>query len=244
MMRQFHGTPFEPDLRRAIQKLGTMLPDGVSIRLDTIADFLAVLPAVQVSYDPESFCALSAAAVCRRRVEVVYWTASRNETTRRKLDPYNLALVDDGWYAVGYCHLRADVRMFAIQRVKSVRETGETFNRPADFHVEDYMKGSFRAVRGDENHDVILRFTPEAAGWIAERNWHSSQVLEPQPDGGLIVRFHVTDLREIKRWVMAWGAECQALEPWELRDSIVRELREVLRREELKFALEATCPSS
>jgi predicted DNA-binding transcriptional regulator YafY len=34
---------------------------------------------------------------------MVYWTASRNETTRRDFDPYELSLVDDGWYVFGYC---------------------------------------------------------------------------------------------------------------------------------------------
>jgi len=30
---QFHGTPFGPDLRRTIEKLGDLLPDHVSIRV-------------------------------------------------------------------------------------------------------------------------------------------------------------------------------------------------------------------
>ncbi len=47
LLRQFRGTPFEADLRQAIAKLGEMLPDGVTVRLDAIADFLSVLPAVQ-----------------------------------------------------------------------------------------------------------------------------------------------------------------------------------------------------
>ena len=84
-MRQLEGTPFESDLRKAIDKLGTMLPDGVSVRLDAIADVLAVLPATRPYYDPESFCVLSTAVVCRQRVEMVYWTAGRNETTRAYL---------------------------------------------------------------------------------------------------------------------------------------------------------------
>ena len=37
MTQQFRGTPFEPDLRRAIAKLSEMLPDGVSVRLDDVA---------------------------------------------------------------------------------------------------------------------------------------------------------------------------------------------------------------
>ena len=38
-------------------KLADMLPDNVTVRLDSIGDFLSVLPAVEAEYDPDSFCA-------------------------------------------------------------------------------------------------------------------------------------------------------------------------------------------
>jgi predicted DNA-binding transcriptional regulator YafY len=240
MLRQFRGTPFEPNLKSAIKKLGDVLSDCVSVKLDAIGDFLAVLPEVQWSYQPELFCALASAVAQRRQVEMVYWTGGRKATAPRRFDAYKLALFDEGWYALGYCHLRRAVRMFAIGRIKSLSETGETFDAPADFRVEDYMQGSFRLIRGDGDHHVVLRFAPEAAGWIAERIWHSSQVAEPQSDGGLIVRFHVNDLRELKRWVMSWGGDCQVLQPPELRKLIVQEVRDILRRERSSKRREAT----
>jgi predicted DNA-binding transcriptional regulator YafY len=129
MMHQFRGTPFEPDLRQAIVKLGEMLPDGVSVQLDQVADFRSVLPATESQYDPKVFCALTSAVVYRRRIDLRYWSASRDEKTRQRFDRYDLALVDDGWYALGHCHLRNDIRMFAIHRVLSSRETGETAGR-------------------------------------------------------------------------------------------------------------------
>jgi hypothetical protein len=43
-MKQVRGTSFEPDLRQAIVKLGEMLPEGVSVRPDSVAEFLSVLP--------------------------------------------------------------------------------------------------------------------------------------------------------------------------------------------------------
>ena len=95
LIQQLRGTPFEADLRRAIAKLGTMLPDGVSVRLDAMADMLSILPAAHSYYDPACLCTLTSAVVCRRRLDMVYWTASRNETTRRDFDPYDLALIDD-----------------------------------------------------------------------------------------------------------------------------------------------------
>jgi predicted DNA-binding transcriptional regulator YafY len=47
----------------------------------------------------------------------------------------------------------------------------------------------------------------------------------------VIVRFHVSDLREIKRWILAWGVECEVLEPRELRELIVQELCQILERQ-------------
>jgi predicted DNA-binding transcriptional regulator YafY len=232
MMRQMRGTPFEADLRRAIAKLNTMLPDGVSVRLDDVADMLTVLPASQSHYDPECFRALTTAVVCRRRVDMVYFTASRKKISRRDFDPYEMALIDDGWYAVGYCHNRRAVLMFAVQRVQAVKPTGDTFDRPSDFRLEEYLKGSFRALRGDGDYDVVLRFSPDVADRVEERRWHPSQAHERQDDGGLILRFHVSDLREVKRWVMAWGADCRVVEPKELRDLIVDELNRMLGNDE------------
>jgi predicted DNA-binding transcriptional regulator YafY len=231
LLRSLEGTPFESDLRGAIEKLGAMLPDGISVRLDERADLLAVLPAARPRYDAEAFRTLTTAVVCRHRLEMVYWTAGRDETTRRTFDPYDLALVEDGWYAVGYCHLRREVRVFAVQRVRSVRPAGETFDRPADFRVEDYMQGSFRAVRGDGDYRVVLRFAPAVAGRIDEKQWHPSQTIEPQPDGGLILTLNLSSLIEIKRWVLSWGAKCEVVEPTELRDAVDAEARMMLSRD-------------
>ncbi len=231
MIGALQGTPFQPDLKRAFAKLEDMLPGGVSIRLESIVDWLSVLPAVLSFYDAASFGGLATAVARRGRVEMIYWTASRNQTTRRIVNPYDLALLDGDWYLVGYCHKRGSIRIFAIQRVKAVHPTGETFDRPAAFRLDQFMHGSFRAIRGDGSHDVALRFTPESAGRVTEKQWHDSQTLESQPDGSLIVRFHVTDLREIKRWILSWGAECEVLEPRELRELIVRDLCQMLQRQ-------------
>ncbi len=230
LLRQYRGTPFEQDLRRAFFKMTKLLPDAVSVRLDAAADCLSVMPAVQTPYHPETFAALAQAVVCRRQIEMVYWTAGRNATTSRAFDPYHLTLIDDGWYVIGHCHLRGDVLVFAVQRVRSVQETGVTFDRPADFRVEDYMGGSFRTVRGEGHYRVELRFTPEFAGRIAEKVWHHSQMSKWEADGGLILRFEVSDLREMKRWVLFWGADCEICKPDELREMITAELRAMFGR--------------
>ncbi len=228
VLRQYRGTPFEQNLRRAFEKLIGQLPDGVIVRLDVIADCLAVLPSVKIDYDPEMFAALARSVVERRRIEVVYHSAGRDVETTRTIDPYNLMLRGDDWYVVAQDGFRAEVLIFAVQRFRRVSETGETFDRPPEFRVEDYMEDSFGVVRGDGRHRVALRFLPPASLWVAEKRWHSSQVIESDPDGRLVLRLEVSDLREIARWAMSWGSACTVLEPEELKMTVARECRRIL----------------
>ncbi len=157
-----------------------------------------------------------------------YHTAERGVTTMRTLSPYQLLLRSDDWYVIAHDGFRHEIRVFAVQRFRSVRETGEHFDRPSDFRVEDYLGDSFRMVRGDGHYKVVLQFRPPAARWVAEKRWHASQTMESQPDGGVILRFEVSDLREIARWSLFWGSACTVLEPQELQALIAEECQRIL----------------
>jgi predicted DNA-binding transcriptional regulator YafY len=230
LMQLYQGTPYERDLQRAFAKITATLPDTVSINLAALGESLSITPTAVTPQDVDKFRVLAAGVHHHRRLQLEYWTASRNQTTHRGVDPYHLTLIDGNWYLIGYCHLRQDVLMFATARVRSVKETDETFVRPSGFRVDTYLEGSFRALRGSGHHRVVLHFSSEIAGRVAEKVWHSSQSTEPMADGRLVVRFEVSDLREVQRWVLAWGSECQVLEPAELRAMTVAALRATLQQ--------------
>jgi predicted DNA-binding transcriptional regulator YafY len=160
---------------------------------------------------------------------MVYWTASRDETCRRVVDPYGLASVEGDWYLIAYCHFREDLRTFAPGRIQSLRETGERFERPADFRIAGYLDAGFRVVKGSGRpRRVRLRFSPEAARYVRERVWHPTQQVKERKDGGLDLTFRVSHLLEVKRWVLSYGAGCAVLEPEELRGEVEEELRRTL----------------
>jgi predicted DNA-binding transcriptional regulator YafY len=230
LLHQYRGTPYDQDLHRAFARLTEMLPDAVSVNLSAVADALSVTPTAVSVQDIEIFRTLSGGVVNHRQLELDYWTAGRDEVNRRRVDPYHLTLIDGDWYLIGHCHLRQGVRMFSAVRVRGARYTGASFERPVDFRVDSYLDGSFRSVRGDGRYRVELRFSTAYAGRIAEKIWHKSQTTETLPDGRLLLCFDVSDLREIKRWVLSWGAQCEVMEPPELQD-MVRDEAEVVARQ-------------
>ncbi len=64
------------------------------------------------------------------------------------LTPYHLAAIDGDWQLLAYCHRRKKVLTFLPIRIRALSETGETFERPADFCIDDYLDSGFRKVRG------------------------------------------------------------------------------------------------
>jgi predicted DNA-binding transcriptional regulator YafY len=229
VMQQYRGTPYASDLATAFRKLTDQLPETVTVDLSHLGGDYSVRGPGAGAADARLFRRVARAVREGRRLELVYWTASRDAVGRRVVDPYHLASIAGDWYLVAYCHLREEVRMFAPGRIRSARETGERFERPAGFRIEDYLDGSFRAVRGDGRpRRVRLLFAASAARYVGERQWHPSQRLRFRKDGRLELTLRLGDLEEVTRWVLGYGAACEVLEPPELRERVRAELREAL----------------
>ncbi len=224
VLRQYAGQPYAAELARAFRKVVAGLADEVTVDLGDLDGAYSFRASAPAPLDPGVFRGLAAAVRGRRRLVLDYWSASRAEATRRAVDPYHLACVDAQWYLIGHCHLRGDVRMFAPGRIRAMEATGETFDRPGDFRADAYLAGAFAAMRGaeGERHRVRLRFTGEAARYARERTWHPSQVAEEGPGGSLVIALEVSHLREVERWALSWGAECEVLGPPELRGRVAR----------------------
>jgi predicted DNA-binding transcriptional regulator YafY len=232
VMQQFKGTPYAKDLASAFRKLTAALPDGVSIDLNHLTGAYSFRHPAEVKDDPAKFRDLARAIRERRRVELLYWTASRNETCRRRVDPYHLTSVDGDWYLIGYCHLREDTRMFSPSRIRRLKVTNDRFDCPTDFRIEDYLDGSLRVMRGGRPQTIRLRFAPQAARYVREREWHPSQRIRERPDGGLELTVRLSHLAEVKRWALSHGSACEVLEPAELREEVQEELRRAIRKYE------------
>ena len=226
VMQQYADTPYAKDLATAFRKLTMALPDEVTINLNHLDKAFSFRQPAERLADLQCFRSLTRAVREHRRLELVYWTASRDETCRRVVDPYHLTSIDGDWYLIAYCHLREEVRMFVPARIKQLQVWDEGFEPPADFHVDDFLDGSFRVMRGDgKPRQIRLRFKPSAARYVAEKVWHPSQQIQKKKDGSLILTLALDHFLEVKRWVLAYGPECEVLEPAELREEVRQKLR-------------------
>jgi predicted DNA-binding transcriptional regulator YafY len=223
------GAPFAAELARAVRKVAGSWAARAGGDLSATHSFRLSAPSPMES---SLYRDLDAAIRGRNRLAIRYWSASRAEETERLVDPYHLASIDGYYYLVAHCHLRGEVRMFVPSRIRSLGPTGSTFPPPEGFRIDDYLALSFSVLPGGEGevYRVLLRFTGEAVRYVRERTWHPSQTTEATPSGDLILGFEVSHLREVERFALSWGPDCEALEPPTLRHRLARSLSQAAAR--------------
>jgi predicted DNA-binding transcriptional regulator YafY len=60
-------------------------------------------------------------------ISATYQSATNTKATKRKIDPYALVFRAGLWYLVGYCHLRAALRTFRVDRIEKLTVLSQHF---------------------------------------------------------------------------------------------------------------------
>ena len=221
-LAQYKGTPFEQPLRTAFRKITDGLNDRVSFSwsdLDHVISFRSIgtSPA-----DLEIFESVSRAVLRSVEIHFKYRKLHGREHELRLVQPYHLACLENQWYLFGHDLERAQLRTFALPRMRDVCLGTARFRRPADFSIGKLLRGSFGAHSGKKQYRIKLEFDPFAARLVAERTWHESQRIRSRRDGSLVLELELAGLEEIERWILSWGSHVRVLAPEELI-ALVRE---------------------
>lgn len=167
-----------------------------------------------------AFALLSSAERSSRSVQFSY---RDKEGTRsvRTADPYGFVVNGGRIYCIAFDHARNDKRTFAVDSMNELTVLARTFSKPGDFNVEEYAAGSISGVlHSGESTEVAVRFdarvakAAEAARIVAER-----QVVH-HADGSVEIRYRVSDVDELVRWVLGWGAQAEIVRPAAARERI------------------------
>ncbi len=127
-------------------------------------------------------------------------------------DPYRLWFFNGTFYLIGHCHMREEVRVFALDRVKMMSVTKDRFEPPEDSSLDEILRFSFGVFQGEPVKVKIL-FSSDLAACIKEKIWHESQTIETQKDGSSIFDAEVAGTEEVKCWVTGRGSKALVLDP-------------------------------
>ncbi len=213
-------------MHNLFKKLALLSSDRIDVDDTLISPLMSMdmgqtkLPAINEDIYSKMVTALQGS----KTVSMTYYTTYSQKTTCRELDPYHLRFAYGGWYVLGFCHLRKEIKIFSLANVQKLEMTKKTFVRQEDFTPEQFFGNAWRIIPGEPAH-VKLKFSSDIAPWIVARQWHKTQVIRELEDGSVVMDLDIDGLSEISGWIMSFGSNVEVIEPKELRDEICEEAK-------------------
>ncbi len=223
-VEQYRGTPFEKPIASAFDKLASSMDEQEGISIHQLAEAFSFKPASLAKGELQSFSKAAEAVIRSQELAFLYQSLQGTKAQQRRLRPYHLGCISDQWYLIGEDPERNALRTFALSRIRRMRETGLTFEKPKDFSIGQVLGGSFAAFEAKETVHVHLRLDSLAARIAAERRWHPSQRITPLPDGGADLTMKVGIAPDLISWILSWGVRAEVLAPLSLRKTIASQL--------------------
>jgi predicted DNA-binding transcriptional regulator YafY len=179
---------------------------------------LLPLAARRVALD--SFASLGSALLGRKRLAVTYYAKGSDQNSERELSPQRLVHYRENWYLDAWCHLRDDLRSFALDGIRRA-EILEIPARDVPEQTLDEVLGSgYGIFSGRRLQWARLRFSPVRARWVALEQWHPRQRGRLRKDGSYELELPYADDRELVMDILRHVPEVEVLAPPGLRDKL------------------------
>jgi proteasome accessory factor C len=187
-------------LRMLAETPGTGTRDVIEralAKIENAAGDLADAPvAVRLPANAERLDKIRAAVEGGRALRLTYYTAARDETTERVVDPMRVLMVEGRAYLEAWCRRAEATRMFRVDRIDAFAELDEPSRPPVGAVPHDVRTGVFTPTA---DLPLVTVRIGRTSRWIAEYY----PVEEIRRDGtGWIMKMRVTDLGWAQRLLL------------------------------------------
>lgn len=151
-------------------------------------------------------------AIEKRRILRFSYCAPGGES-KRKIEPCLLVFQWSSWYVWGYCLKRQECRLFKLNRMQKLEETGEEFLKR---ELPPFDPSPYRPFHGCIFAVILCQ--PELKWRLIEEYGADSFTIEA--DGRLLFRGGFHDKDSLYGWLLSMGDRAELLEPKEYRKEL------------------------
>lgn len=174
--------------------------------------------------EPECFARVAQAVLQRKRLDIRYFNRATGERSERQLSPQRLVHYRDNWYADAWCHLRQDVRTFALDAIERAALADEKAREVPEAELDRILGASYGIFSGAPAASAKLRFSAPRSRWVAKERWHPGQQGAFDAQGRWVLEIPYSDDRELLMDILRHGADVEVLGPPALRERVHKAL--------------------
>jgi predicted DNA-binding transcriptional regulator YafY len=232
LLESLSGTPFRDEVESAFEKLSAALTPHMRQFLDQLPRVIAAkADSARRRDDPRQQRLIARALEATlglRQATILYHSKASERTKTYLVHPYRLAYAQGGLYLLAYVPEYREVRTFAMERLQEISLLEERFTP-----IEELSDAAFPhslGVHSGPPDRVEILFQPAVADYVRSREWHSSQTLEDDAEGGVRMRLDVCLDRALHSWILSFGPFARVVAPAALAKSIAEQFEEARAR--------------
>jgi proteasome accessory factor C len=161
---------------------------------------------------------LAQALVSGRALRLRYYSASRDETSERTVDPLRVFEADGQSYLEAWCRQAEGLRVFRVDRMEDVTALDEPAVIPEGVSPRDLSEGVFQPA---VEHLLVDLLVGPAYAWVADYYPAEDVVADGAPGSDLLrVSLRVSDPGWVRALVLGSAGQVAVLSPDWLADGI------------------------
>ena len=155
-------------------------------------------------------------------IEIKYKSFWRQDEYTTEVEPYFVKVFKQRWYLIARNKIKDAIRIYALDRIRALSQTGNAFVMPKDFSPEEYFYNSFGIISQDNCPPEIveLKVYGTQKEYFRTLPLHHSQEEVENADGYSIFRYYLSPTYDFIQEILSHGCEVEVLSPQHLRDEV------------------------
>ena len=236
MLEQLEPSLLGPKLKPLQQRLDDMLT-GQGLSAETLSQRVRLVHAGKRRLKLKCFELVAKATLERKQIRIQHFNRQTGVTVERIISPQQMVHYRDNWYVDAWCHLRKEVRSFAVDAITECEQLIEDAKELDADQLRASMQSGYGIFGGAVKDWAKLKFSPERARWVKQEEWHSSQKGHELTDGSYELEVPYSDERELVGDILRFGSDVRVVSPVSLRTQVLAELKKLSEAYQKDFPL-------
>ena len=165
------------------------------------------------------------------KLQMTYHKFGQQESYTITIEPYAIKVFKQRWYLLAKNPKREAPTVYALDRVKQLMETEETFQFPEDFNTEAFFRDCYGVMNTDDKAQrIVIRANAPYMNYVRTLPLHHSQKEIKTTDQYADFEFYLKPTFDFRQELLAQGHDVEVLLPTQLREEMKEMLEKMLSR--------------
>ena len=155
-------------------------------------------------------------------LEVTYKSFWKQDEYTTEVEPYFVKVFRQRWYMVARNVYKDAIRIYALDRIRDLRQTEKVFTIPQDFSAEDYFYNAFGIIIEDgcPPETIEIKVYGMQREYFRTLPLHHSQTEIETKEEYSVFRYRLSATYDFMQEILSHGCDVEVLAPGHLRDDI------------------------